>query len=262
MFPGVYGFTWDTGNLIFLGVFFTVAVIIVSTVTLAALRSWRDMRNGKEEMIRWEEDFHDMPIALRTCRHVFTGELQQRTCPNGFDCRRCELHPELIRGQVDPSENDRLFHRGHTWVRKDDDGSYLIGLDEFGKKVFGNPESITLPKPGTSLRVNGKAWSMHRNGRDIRILSPLDGVVLELGGNENDWLLKISVAGGKAVTTHLLTEREAHAWQLREFERLQLLLSGQVGPALADGGELLEDLPKHYPEADWDAVWGEVFLEG
>ncbi len=262
MFPGVYGFTWDAGNVIFLGIFFTVAVIIASTVTLAALRSWRDIRQGKEEVIQWKEDFHDLPVALRSCRHELTGELKQRTCPNGFDCRVCTLHPTLIQQQAERNESDRLYHRGYTWVQRDADGSYIVGLDEIGKKLFGSPEALLLPAPGTTLRVNGKAWSMRRNGMDVRILSPLDGVVLEQGNEGSGWLLRLGVEQKENATTHLLSGREEVAWRTRELERLQFLLGGQTGPALADGGELMDDLPKRYPEADWDNVWGEMFLEG
>jgi hypothetical protein len=35
----------------------------------------------------------------------------------------------------------------------------------------------------------------------------------------------------------------------------------RLGASLADGGELVNDIPAHYPAANWDAVWGEVFLE-
>ena len=262
MFPGVYGFTWDAGNIIFLGIFFTVALIIVSTVTLAALRSMRDVRQGKQESIQWKEDFHDLPVSLRVCRHELTGELKQRTCPNGFDCRVCTLHPTLVQAENVQENGGRLYHRGHTWVERDADGSYRIGLDEIGKKLFGTPESIALPAPGSRLRVNGKGWSMRRNGMDVRVLSPLDGIVVEQATGDDDWVLKVKVEEGKDTTTQLLNGREEEAWRMRELERLQLLLGGQAGPALADGGELMDDLPKRYPAADWDSVWGEVFLEG
>src|SRR5512140_1593632 len=95
MLPGVYGFTWDAGNIIFLGIFFTVVIIIGTTVARAWLRATADLKQKKAEAIRWQEDFHDLPASLRVCRHEITGDLKQRTCPNGFDCRECELHPRI-----------------------------------------------------------------------------------------------------------------------------------------------------------------------
>jgi hypothetical protein len=47
---------------------------------------------------------------------------------------------------------------------------------------------------------------------------------------------------------------------LREFERLQLMVSPM--PSLADGGAPVADMPASMPEADWDAVWGRMFLNG
>jgi hypothetical protein len=49
---------------------------------------------------------------------------------------------------------------------------------------------------------------------------------------------------------------------MREMERLQLALSSSQGTAsLADGGVLVGDFSATCPQADWDAVMGEMFLE-
>ena len=50
--------------------------------------------------------------------------------------------------------------------------------------------------------------------------------------------------------------------RMREMERLQLALSAEgAAPTLADGGVPVPDIAAVYPEADWDAVCGEMFLE-
>lgn len=275
MFPGVYGFTWDAGNIIFLGVFFTVAIAIAATVTLASIRAIRDMKRQKAESIRWHEDFHDLPVPLRACRHELAGEIPQRTCPNAFDCRACDLHPAFLErkpaGTATSSTAfllgldiplDRLYHRGHTWVKQESDGTYLIGLDDFAARVFGNPDQVVLPDPGKRLQVNGTAWSMQRKGDAVRILSPVDGEVVEQGSREKGWMLRVRPLGEELVTTHLLQGEEVVGWLLRELERLQMRLGySGVGPALADGGELVKDLPSQYPAMEWDTLWGESFLE-
>jgi len=49
---------------------------------------------------------------------------------------------------------------------------------------------------------------------------------------------------------------------MREMERLQLALSAEgAAPTLADGGVTVADIAQSYPEADWDAVYREMFLE-
>ena len=57
---------------IFLGIFFTVAAIIAGTVTLAAVRAYKDHVFMKHEAIQWMGDFHDLPQSARVCRHVLT----------------------------------------------------------------------------------------------------------------------------------------------------------------------------------------------
>src|SRR5512146_1657245 len=96
MFPGVDGFEWTAGHLIFLGVFFTVLGIIASTVITASIRARRDHGSRKIELLRWAGDFRDLPERERYCRHELTGEFKKRTCKLKFDCRDCDRHRELV----------------------------------------------------------------------------------------------------------------------------------------------------------------------
>ncbi|HEY1339322.1 MAG TPA: hypothetical protein VGF59_17535, partial [Bryobacteraceae bacterium] len=77
-------------TVIFLGAFYTVVVVVATTVLSAAWRSRRDLRAQEAESIRWHSDFHDLLARDRVCRHVLTGELRARECPNAFDCRECK----------------------------------------------------------------------------------------------------------------------------------------------------------------------------
>ena len=276
MFPWNYGFEWNSGHIIFLGAFYTVLVIVATTVVSAMWRARRDLARNRAGEIRWHSDFHDLPAQDRTCRHVLTGEFTRRECPNAFDCRICQTHAQLIAlhpvpAPSEPEEEilgmsfplDRFYHRGHTWVRPDAGGSITIGLDELGSRLAGKPDSIELPPPGTRIEVNGPAFRIRKRNADIRVLAPVDGEVVETGSPELGWLLKVKPpAAGEAALRHLLRGAEIRPWLLREMERLQLALSAEgAGPALADGGVPLADMAEACPQADWDAVCGEMFLE-
>ena len=170
MFPFVYGFTWDTGNVIFLGIFFSVVGVIGATITIAVLRSIKDFKFRRQELIRWESDFHDLPSAAKKCRHEFTGEFAHRTCDNGFDCRACATHAKLVEQSSeetmtsDSKENehqkmfgfdmplDRMYHRGHTWVRPETDGTMTVGIDDLGSRLIGAPDAAELP-PGEAVSM-------------------------------------------------------------------------------------------------------------
>ncbi len=275
MFPWNYGFHWNAGTMIFMGAFYTVLVIVATTVISALIRSRRALAARKVEHIRWHSDFHDLPEACRTCRHVLTGEFKSRECPNAFDCRGCETHAKLIarRPAAEPVQCeeeifgmsfplDRLYHRGHTWARVEPDGAITVGLDELGKRLLGTPDAVVLPAPGEHIEANGTAFRLRRRDADIAVLSPVDGEVLAAGGPEQEWYLKVKPdASGEPALRHLLRGAEVKPWLLREMERLQLALSAEgAAPTLADGGVPVDDIAACYPDADWDAVCGHMFL--
>jgi glycine cleavage system H protein len=157
---------------------------------------------------------------------------------------------------------DRLYHRGHTWVREESDGTLTIGLDDLGSRITGKPDRIEIPLPGQRLEVNGTGWRMYRNGVEARILSPVDGEVVAVGGPDDDWCLRVKPAQSPADLRHLLRGSEVRAWVGAELERLQSMFAlPAVGPTLADGGVLVPDLPSEKPDANWDLVAGRIFLE-
>ena len=47
MFPGIDGFHWTFGHILFLALFFLVAMTIFSTVISAVWRTTRDLRTHK-----------------------------------------------------------------------------------------------------------------------------------------------------------------------------------------------------------------------
>src|ERR1035437_7270414 len=188
MLPWNYGFEWNTGHIIFLGAFYTVLVVVATTVAWAALRSRRALLETTVEEIGWQSGFHDLPASDRLCRHVLTGELASRECPHAFDCRECETHARLIqrRPVADADEReedifgmafplDRFYQRGHTWAHMEPDGTVTVGLDEIGRHLLGVPDQMVLPQPGTKVHVNGTAFRARKRNADVRVLSPADG---------------------------------------------------------------------------------------
>ncbi len=278
MFPWVYEFRWTTGHLLFLGIFFSVLLTIGLTVVRAAWKTYRDFQDQKQEHLSWKADFEDLSPLARSCRHEISGKVRRRSCPNEFDCRVCANH-RVTAGRL-PSAGpparrgadagfcgldvplDRLYHRGHTWVKEEREGVYLIGLDDFASRLIGPPDQVDLPAPGTRLQANGKGWRMRRQSTIVRILSPLDGEVIGQGGAQQGWYLKVRADSRGNKMDHLLRGEEVRSWVLRELERLQMALATDgVGMSLADGGELVYDVTLQDPHADWDSVLGEMFLQ-
>ena len=273
MFPFVDGFHWTAGHIIFLTAFGLIAAIMAVTLFVTVQRVLENYRKNRVAAIQWRSDFHDLSPRDRRCRHELTGCVAQRECHNNFECGHCAEHPRFA--QLEPTATtaatldafgldfpgDRLYHRGHTWVRVEDDGTLTIGLDDLGRRLLGRPDRVELPRPGDSLTANGAAWYAFRNETPVRVLSPVDGMVIETGGPDQDWYLKVRPTRANPNLAHLLRGAEVSAWLRRELERLQILvLPAGAGASLADGGMLMEDLPAAQPEADWDAVYGKMFL--
>jgi hypothetical protein len=276
MLPWIYGFHWDLGHVIFLGAFYIVLLMVAATIVAAVRRSRREIIEHHVEQIDWHEEFEDLPPRDRVCRHVLTGEFQSRECPHAFDCRQCEMHAKLMECHPLPAVErpeedlfgmtfplDRYYHRGHTWVHPEADGTVTVGLDDLGSRLLETPDAIDLPLPGAYVENNGTAFRVRKRDADVRVLCPVDGEVVATGGPDSAWYLKIlPAAAGEAAFRHLLRGAEIRPWVLRELERLQLALSAPAGaPTLADGGVLVGDISASCPNADWDAVCGEMFLE-
>jgi Glycine cleavage H-protein len=273
MFPWSPEFTWDATHVAFFGALYSVLATVAGSLALVAWRARRDAREGRAAAIAWHGDFAELPASARPCRHQLTGEARGRACENGFDCRRCAPHEhfEELRRRAEPAETvehfgfdlplDRLYHRGHTWVRPEPDGTLTVGLDDLARRLVGAPERVELPAVGTRLEVNAPAGRLTTRGHDVRVLSPVEGTVVEVRGEDSGFTLHLD-PGGPPDLRHLLSGAEVRAWALRELERLQRALGpSELGAALADGGELVGDVGAALPRDRYDALLGDMLLE-
>jgi hypothetical protein len=274
MFPWSPEFVWDAAHVAFFGALYSVVATIAVSLGVAAWRATRDAREGRASAMAWHAAFEELPRSARACRHQLTGEAPGRSCENAFDCRHCREHPAFEalrarRGAADPTDSpglgfelplDRFYHRGHTWARLERNGSVTIGLDDVARRLVGTPERVEVPAPGSRLEVNGEAFRVHTHGSEIRLLSPVDGQVLEARGEGASLTLRLDPCGPLDVR-HLLSGAEARAWALRELERLQRAFGPAGQAALADGGELVDDVGAVLPRAKHDALLGQMLLE-
>jgi glycine cleavage system H protein len=156
--------------------------------------------------------------------------------------------------------NNLLYHRGHTWVQPQQDGTLTIGLDEFARRVIGKPDSVELPSAGTKLQNEAIAWRMKKNGHLIQVRAPIDGTVVATGGICEGWYLRLQ-PHAPANLRHLLHGPEVAGWLASEVDRLQIQLGAPENPCLADGGTLMPELMDAVPNADWESVLAATFLE-
>lgn len=273
MFPGIDGFHWTFGHIIFLSLFFAVTLTIFTTVVSAVVRTARDFRTHRAIDFCWHADFAELPVADRRCRHEHAGRVISRTCDNAFDCRRCEKYPQFAvlpaTGNLDSLgldfPEDRYYHRGHTWVKTEPDGTVSIGLDELATHIIGTPDSVKRPNLGDEIELNQTAWRIKKNRKEIEVRAPIEGSVVGLDTSPEGWCLKVRPRldlHDPYTLRHLLRGPEVHGWISRELERLQLQLRAPNSPpALADGGVLGPGLMDAVPDANWEKVLSDTFLQ-
>jgi hypothetical protein len=270
MFPWIDGFHWTPNHIIFLSLFFAVVLTLLSTIVAAVRRTVSDFRTHRATEMCWRFNFAELPEEERCCRHQLAGRVPHRICDNAFDCRQCPQYAEFAKlpARAFPPyvgvsfSNNQLYHRGHTWVRPENDGTLTVGLDEFAHHLVGHPDSVQLPVPDSEIESDGLAWRMMKNGHEIRVRAPLDGTVVATGGDKEGWYLKLRPRNPVNLR-HLLRGAEVPGWLSGELDRLQLQFSPPDAPAcLADGGTLMPNLMDAMPAADWDAVLAATFQEG
>ena len=106
---------------------------------------------------------------------------------------------------------DRMYHRGHTWARPEADGTVTVGLDDLGARLLGTPDAVDLPAPGSRVQANGTAFRIHKREADVRVLSPVDGEVVETGGVDRGFFLRVKPLDGAIDMRHLLRGRRSEA---------------------------------------------------
>jgi hypothetical protein len=272
MLPWNYGVHWTLGTTVFLGAFYTVMVVVITTLISAVWRSRGSLQAGDAEDVRWRSDFYALPAAGRACRHQLTGELECRECQRGFDCRECDTHQTFLerRPPLGPAGTsysafgmtfplDRLYHRGHTWVRRERNGTVTIGIDEFGRRLLGKPDSVELPRKGHRLRLHSTAWHMRKRSFDLGVVSPVAGTVVETGGPDVEWYLRVMPE--QPDLRHLLEGFEVQLWVAHEMERLRKALSAWgAAPDLVDGKTDFALIAASCPAGCWEAACSAVFL--
>jgi hypothetical protein len=203
------------------------------------------------------------PPETRTCRHTLSGEIPQRTCVSGFGCSSCSFHRERTGDLArDIPVGERVYHRGHTWVCRNEDGTATVGIDEIGRRLLGGTSAWELPVPGAHLEANALLGKVRGRGASVRVLSPITGDVVGQFAGEEGFCLRVRLSNDGGHFESLLRGAEADGWMMRERERLELSFSREAGiAALADGGEIVENPGGQLSDRERSRVLGEFFLD-
>lgn len=183
--------------------------------------------------------------------------------------------PRLVSNIVAGFElpDNRRYHQGHTWALQESPTLVRVGIDDFGARLAGKIDEITLPKRGQWVRQGQKFAAIFRDGQKTELVSPVEGEVTSV----NEDLLKdaslmngdpfgkgwfISVLSPDLATSfrNLLNGSLARKWMAEAASRLQMQVPALAGAVAQDGGVAVHDLTMHLPATRWAEITREFFL--
>ena len=181
------------------------------------------------------------------------------------------LAPAYVAGFALPG-NFR-YHPGHTWAVPEGPTQVRIGLDDFAARLIGKAAQISLPRRGQWIRQGQKVWSVQRDGKEVGMVSPIEGMITEI--NEaaaqnpalalrdpygDGWLVSVHSPDAKTNFRNLLGGGVARRWMDEAAARLSARMPALAGAVAQDGGLAVSDLSAQLPEAEWEALTREFFL--
>jgi glycine cleavage system H lipoate-binding protein len=165
------------------------------------------------------------------------------------------------------------FHRGHTWAQPEEDGLLRVGMDDFAQQLIGTPSAFHLPALGDQLAQGEKGWRLQANGREVDLLSPLNGEVIavnpEVLSNPElvcqdpygrGWLMKVRAERPQTALKNLLPGKLARAWMDDTANQLSGLMGSELGPVLQDGGVPVSGFARQLAGEDWTEIAAEFLL--
>jgi glycine cleavage system H protein len=164
------------------------------------------------------------------------------------------------------------LHPGHTWARLEPDGLVSVGIDDFAHKLVG-PAAVELPALGAKVLQGEPAIELREDGRDVPLLSPVDGTVVAVNpaGKNGDnaaledpygagWLFKVKAPRLAANLRQLHAGAPAHRLLEAAGEALARRMSPELGSVLQDGGTPIHGIARALAGDEWDALAREFFL--
>lgn len=184
---------------------------------------------------------------------------------------RPRLTPSVVAG-FELADN-LLYHPGHTWVLAEGPERMRVGADDFAMKLAGEIRTIDVPARGQWIRQGQRIISMHRDGRDLDLVSPIEGTVVDVNEDVmqnpeaarkdpygNGWLIAVNAPDAKTNFRNLLGGSLARRWMDDAATRLRAFVPTPAGALAQDGGVALANTLDHLPREQWEKLEHELFL--
>ena len=245
----------------------------------ASLKKGIALKGNRGKIVAWQDKLNTLPPGRRPCIHHMKQRIEFRACTNEYRCSDCEFDQYfqdefMVHAVVRPvstldihgfkiPQGDYL-HRGHTWVKIEEDSEVRVGLDDFALKLLGPPDTIVPPLVGKAITRNKAQITLNRGENSARVLSPVNGVVTAVNpkirkeGKQaaqnpyaNGWVLRVHAPDLRADLKELMIGDETEHFLKSEIEQVHKAVEDVAGPLATDGGFLGSDIYGSMPELGW-----------
>jgi len=155
-----------------------------------------------------------------------------------------------------PIPSNIFFSKGHTWLKRNNDGLISIGIDEFGIMALGALSIFDCAPVGKELKRGEIIFEGAYGNKKVKFLSPINGIIKSV--NENilgkkisnpyeTWGVQIDLDNFSDNKKMFLSGKEASNWikkesiKLKDFIINHSLKTDLAGATMFDGGSLSND---------------------
>jgi glycine cleavage system H protein len=183
---------------------------------------------------------------------------------------RARLIPAVVAGFEVP--DNLRYHPGHTWAVAESADLVRVGVDDLAAKLTGNITSLEVPERGQWIRQGQRIIAMHHDGREIDLVSPIEGTVVDINRKALDdpklaqrdpygdgWLIAVNSPDAGTNFRNLLGGVTARRWMDEAAARLRAF-AVPAGALAQDGGVAVGNMIDLVPEGEWDKLRKELFL--
>jgi len=181
------------------------------------------------------------------------------------------LIPSIVAGFRVP--DNLKYHPGHTWAVAETPNLVRVGIDDLAAKLTANSDNVKLPQRGQWIRQGQKIFTMFRNGKEVGLVSPIEGTVVDVNdqvtrkpalANEDPygegWLIRVNSPDANTNFRNLLGGSIARRWMDEAAARLRTLTAAPAAAFAQDGGVVLDNVLDHLPAGEIEKIEGELFL--
>jgi glycine cleavage system H protein len=146
-----------------------------------------------------------------------------------------------------------FFSKGHTWLRKNNDGLVSIGIDEFGLNALGALSVLSCAETGKQVKRGEIIFEGTYGDKRVKFLSPVNGIVSSVNRNiigrkisdpYKTWGVQLASKDFSENREMFVSGKDALHWMKKESSKLKTFINDHLpkveaaGTTMFDGGTL------------------------